>query len=177
MAEYIAEVIGFAFIVAVLVKWVVPPVRKATGDQQEAIRTQLAEAEQAKQRLATARAEYEQAVANAAKEADQMREEARHQGESILEEMRGQAHNEARRIVEQARQQIDADRAQAVNRLRIQLGRLSAELAGRIVTTSMRDDDRQLRVVDRFIDELDELAPAQPRNGSAQAHKEQVGQP
>lgn len=171
MAEYIAEVIGFVFVVAVIVKWVVPPVRKMTGNQQEAIRAQLAEAEQAKQRLAAARAEYEQAVAQAAKEADQMREEARHQGESILQEMRDQAQHEARRIVEQARQQIEADRTQAVNRLRVQLGRLSAELAGRIVNTSMRADDRQLRVIDRFIDELDDMAPA-----SAPA-KEQVGQP
>lgn len=170
MAEYIAEVIGFIFIVAVIVKWVVPPVKKMTGDQQETIRTQLAEAEQAKQRLAAARAEYEQAVEKAAIQADMMREEARHQGESILEEMREQARGDARRIVEQARQQIEADRAQAVNRLRVRLGRLSAELAGRIVGTSMRDDDRQLRVIDRFIDELDDMAPAS-------TVKEQVGQP
>lgn len=171
MAEYIAELVGFVIIVAVLIKWALPPVKNMTRDQQQAVRTQLEEAEQARQRLAAAREEYDQMLEEAAREAEKMQEDARAQGEAIVAEMRQQAQEDARRIVEQGRQQIEADRQLAVVRLQSRVGLLSTELADRLVRSSMEDEDRQRRVVDRFIDELDGMA------GAADAAQEgRVGQ-
>ena len=47
------------------------------------------------------------------------------------------------------------DRVQALNSLRVQVGSLAADLAGRIVGESLDDDDRQKRTVDRFIADLE----------------------
>lgn len=168
MGGYIAEIVGFIIIIAVVVKWVVPPVRKMANSQQDAIRAQLEEAERAKERLAGAKAEYERAIADAEREGEKMKAEAREQGEAIRVDMRRQSEEDARRIVEQARQQIDADHRLAVVRLQSQVGRLSAELAGRLVRTTMRDDAAQHRVIDRFIDQLDGMA------SPADARKERV---
>lgn len=158
MAEYIAEIVGFVIIVAVIVKWAVPPIRKMTSTQQNAIRVQLEEAEQARKRLAAARDEYDQMLEEAAREAEKMQADARAQGEAIVSEMRQQAQEDARRIVEQGRQQIEADRQLAVVRLQSRVGLLSTALAERIVRSSMADESRQRRVIDRFIDELDGMA-------------------
>ena len=160
MGEYIAELVGFVFIVAVIVKWGVPPIKKMTNSQQDAIRVQLEEAEQARKRLEAAREEYDQLLEEAAREAEKMQEDARAQGEAIVAEMRQQAQEDARRIVEQGRQQIEADRQLAVVRLQSQVGLLSTELADRLVRSSMADETRQHRVIDRFIDELDGMAGA-----------------
>ncbi len=72
--------------------------------------------------------------------------------------MREQAQSEARRITEQAHQQIEADKSSALVQLRTQVGTLATDLAGRIVGESLEDDARQRRVVDRFLDELEERA-------------------
>ena len=81
--------------------------------------------------------------------------------------MREQAQAEARRLTEQAHQQIEAERVQAVNQLRAEVGTLAADLAGRIVGESLEDDARQRRVVDRFLDELE--ARADERRGDRRA--------
>lgn len=160
MGEYIAELVGFVIIIAVLVKFAVPTVKKMTDTQQDAIRRQLDEAEEARKRLAAAREEYDQMLEEAAREAEKMQEDARAQGEAIVAEMRQQAQEDARRIVEQGRQQIEADRQLAVVRLQSRVSLLSTELADRLVRSSLADEARQHRVIDRFIDELDGMADA-----------------
>lgn len=69
--------------------------------------------------------------------------------------MREEAQAEARRIVENAHQQVEADRQQAIQSLRTEVGTLATDLAGRIVGESLADDARQRRVVDRFLQELE----------------------
>lgn len=158
MAEYIAELIGFAAVLFVLGKWVAPALNKGMRERQEAIRVQLEEAEEAKKRLASAQEKYENALDEARHEAKRMNEDAQKQSAAILVEMREQARADARRIVEQARQQIEADHQQARNELQAVIGRLTAELAGHVVHESLQDDTRQGRVVDRFLEEIEERA-------------------
>jgi F-type H+-transporting ATPase subunit b len=158
MVEYITELVGFAVVLFVLGKWLLPVINKAMTQRQEVIRKQLDEAEEAKRRLATARKEYERALDEARQEGERLQESAKEQAEAIQVEMREQAEAEARRIVEQAHQQIEADHQQALNELQNTVGRLTAGLAERIVGASLQDDARQERVIDRFLDELEQRA-------------------
>ncbi|HEX6473111.1 MAG TPA: F0F1 ATP synthase subunit B [Streptosporangiaceae bacterium] len=158
MIEYIAELFGFAIVVFVLARYVRPVLTRGMAQRQEEIRRQLDEAEEARRRLAAAREEYERALAEARVEGERLQRSAKQQADSIVVEMREQAEAEARRIVEQAHQQIDADRQQTLNQLRATVGRLTAGLAERIVNESMKDAGRQARVVDRFLDDIEERA-------------------
>ena len=87
-----------------------------------------------------------------------MREEAREQGAQIIAEMREQAQAEARRITESAQAQIQAERQQALTALRAEVGALATELASRIVGESLEEAARQGRMVDRFLDELEQVS-------------------
>ena len=69
--------------------------------------------------------------------------------------MRGQAQAEANRITESAHKQIEAERQQAVVSLRSEVGRISTDLASRIVGESLHDETRQKGIVDRFLAELE----------------------
>jgi F-type H+-transporting ATPase subunit b len=158
MIEYIAELFGFAIVVFVLARYVRPLLTRGMAQRQEEIRRQLDEAEEAKRRLAAAREEYERALAEARVEGERLQQSAKQQAESIVVEMREQAETEARRIVEQAHEQIEADHQQTLNELRATVGRLTAGLAERIVGESMKDSGRQGRVVDRFLDDLEDRA-------------------
>lgn len=165
MAHYIAELVGFAIIVFVLGRYLLPRVNTAMAQSQKAIRAQLDEAEEAKRRLAAAREEYDNALNQARREAEQLHADAKEQSQAILVEMREQAQADARRIVEQAHQQIESDHQQAFNELHATIGRLTADLAGRVVGESLHDEARQRRVVDRFLDAIEEQPAAAPDGG------------
>jgi F-type H+-transporting ATPase subunit b len=69
--------------------------------------------------------------------------------------MREQAAAEASRITETAHKQIEAERQQALVSLRTDVGRISTDLAGRIVGESLEDEPRQKGIVERFLAELE----------------------
>ena len=169
MIEYIAELVGFGLVIFVLGKWVVPVLNRGMKQRQEVIGRQLEEAEEAKRRLAAAREEYEQALAEARREAERLQESAKEQADSILAEMREQAEAEARRVVEQAHQQIEADHQQTLNELRATVGRLTAGLAERLVLDALEDGARQERVIDRFLDEVEQQARRTSDTAEAEA--------
>ena len=155
-ATFIAEVIAFVIIIWVLAKYVVPPINKAMEDRQAAIRKQFAELDEAKADAREAEAEYKEQLNNAKHEAARIREEAREQGAQIVQDARERAGTEADRIIEHAHAQIEADRKAAFASLRRDVGSLATTLAGRIVGESMDDDERQGRVVERFLADLEE---------------------
>ncbi|MFT4084300.1 MAG: F0F1 ATP synthase subunit B [Nocardioides sp.] len=157
---FIVELIAFVVIVLLLAKYVIPPINKAMTARQEAIRQQFADLDQAKEDAVSARDEFQSQIADARREAAQIREEAREQGAAIIAEMREQAQAEASRIVEHGKAQIEAERQQAVASLRTEVGSLATGLAGRIVGESLEDDARQSRVVERFLSELESGTPA-----------------
>ena len=155
-ATFLVELVAFAIMLFVLGKYVVPPINKAMTDRQNAIRKEFADLEDAQADARQAEAEYKEQLNNAKHEAARIREEAREQGAQIVQEAREKAQTEADRIIEHGHTQIEADRKAAMASLRRDVGSLATTLAGRIVGESMDDDERQDRVVERFLADLEE---------------------
>jgi F-type H+-transporting ATPase subunit b len=155
-AEIVVGLIAFAILYWFIWKFVAPRFEKLYQERTAAIEGGISKAEKAQREAAAALEQYQAQLADARGEAGQIREEARDQGASILAEMRQQAHAEAERLVAQAHAQIEAERAAAVLSLRAEVGTLATQLAEKIVGESLSDDDRQRRVIDRFLNELDE---------------------
>jgi F-type H+-transporting ATPase subunit b len=160
-AEIVVALITFGILYWFVVKVVVPRFEQAYAERTAAIEGGISKAEKAQREAAAALEQYQAQLADARGEAGQIREEARDQGASILAEMRQQAHAEAERLVAQAHAQIEAERAAAVVSLRAEVGTLATQLAEKIVGESLTDDDRQRRVIDRFLNELDEQPQGQ----------------
>ncbi|KAB8183769.1 F0F1 ATP synthase subunit B [Microbispora catharanthi] len=148
---------SFAFLVVFLVvgKILTPRIQKTLAERTEAIEGGIKKAEDAQAEAQRTLEQYRAQLAEARQEAARLREEAREQGAAIKAELREEAQAEARRIVEAAHAQIEADRQQAFTQLRGEIGRLSTELASRIVGESLEDEARQRRTVDRFLEELE----------------------
>ncbi|MEW9532810.1 F0F1 ATP synthase subunit B [Microbispora sp. NPDC049125] len=148
---------SFAFLVVFLVvgKILTPRIQKTLAERTEAIEGGIKKAEDAQAEAQRTLEEYRARLNEARQEASRLREEAREQGAQLKAELREEAQAEARRIVEAAHAQIEADKQQALNQLRGEIGRLSTELAGRIVGESLEDEARQRRIVDRFLEELE----------------------
>lgn len=160
MSTFIGQLIGFAVIVFLVWKYVVPPVRNMMQRQQESVRTQLAEHAEAEKKVADADTEHVKALEEAKAEATRVIEEARHDAESIAEQLRAQADVELERIKVQGAQQVRLLRQQLIRELRQSLGAESVHRAGDLVRDFVSDPSEQAESVDRFLAELDEMAPS-----------------
>jgi F-type H+-transporting ATPase subunit b len=156
--EFIIGTILFVLVFGFMAKLLLPRITKTLAERTEAIEGGLAKSEEAQAEASQLLEQYREQLAEARHEAARMREEAREQGAQIITEMREQAQAEARRVTEQAQAQIQAERQQALISLRTEVGALATDLAGRIVGESLEDHARQSRMVDRFLDELDQVS-------------------
>lgn len=158
LSELIIGALAFAIVFVILARVLMPRIRQTLQERTDAIEGGLQRAEETQTEADRTLAQYRAQLAEARQEAARLREEAREQGAQIIAEMREQASAEARRLVEAAHAQIEADRAQAIQALKAEVGSLAVELAGRVVEESLTEEARQRRVVDRFLAELEEQA-------------------
>jgi F-type H+-transporting ATPase subunit b len=153
--ELIFGLIAIAILYVNVQKKVVPNLEKAYADRTAAIEGGMHKAEEAQQEAQAALEQYKAQLAEARAEASSIRQEAQERGAEIIAELRAQAQIEANRMTEAAHKQIEAERQQAVVSLRSEVGRLSTELASRIVGESLHDEARQSGIVERFLEELE----------------------
>jgi F-type H+-transporting ATPase subunit b len=165
-ATFLAEIVAFVVILAVIWKFVVPPLQKSMTARQEAIRKSFADADDAKKRLADAEAEYKRAIAEARAEQAKAREEAAKTKREIVDAAKAEAQTEAAAILARAEASLEVERRQVFTELRGDIGRLAVDLAERIVGESLADEARQSRVIDNFIAGL-ESAPASAGAGES----------
>ncbi|CAM3156942.1 F0F1 ATP synthase subunit B/delta [Mycobacterium intermedium] len=159
MSTFIGQLIGFALIVFLVVKYVVPPVRRLMTDRQNLVRQQLADSEKAGKRLTESTTAHSQAVQRAKDEAERLVEEAKADAERITEQLQAQAESDAERIKAQGVRQVELLRVQLTRQLRLELGHESVRQARELVRDYVADEEQRAATVDRFLDELDEMAP------------------
>lgn len=160
MSTFIGQLVGFAVIVFLIWKYVVPLVRKMMKNQQDTVRTQLSEHAEAEKKVADADTEHAKALEEAKAEAERVIEEARQDAEKIAEQLRAQADAELERIKVQGGQHVRLLRQQLIRELRQTLGTESVRRSGDLVRNFVSDPSEQAATVDRFLGELDEMAPS-----------------
>ncbi len=161
MSTFIGQFVGFALIVFLVWRYVVPPLRKMMAKRQDTVRQQLDDAAAAADRLAEASRAHSKAVEDAKAEAQRLTEEAQTDAKRIVEQMRAQADSEVERIKVQGTKQVELLRAQLVRQLRQELGAESVRRAGELVRGFVADSAQQSATVDRFLDDLDAMAPSE----------------
>jgi F-type H+-transporting ATPase subunit b len=153
--ELIFGLIAIAILYVIVQKKVVPNLEKAYADRTAAIEGGMHKAEEAQEQAQAALEQYKAQLAEARVEASNIRQEAQEQGAAIIADLRTQAQTEATRITEAAHKQIAAEHQQALVSLRSEVGRLSTDLASRIVGESLHEETRQNGIVERFLAELE----------------------
>jgi F-type H+-transporting ATPase subunit delta len=160
MSTFIGNVIAFIIIGFVLGKWVVPVIRRLMQQQQEAVRVALEESKTATEKLANADQVHTKAVEDAKADADKVTEEARADATRIAEQLREQAGIDAERIKAQGGQQVHLLQQQTIRGLRKDLGIESVQKAEELVRNYVADPAAQSSTVDRFLGELESMAPS-----------------
>ena len=157
-AELIIGLLCFFIVFGILGKKLLPNIQKTLEERHDAIEGGLERAAEAQAEATRTLEEYKAQLAEARHEAARITEQAREQGAVIIKEMREEGQRQREAIIVADHAQIEADRRQVTVQLRQEVGRIATELAGRVVGESLEDSARQSRVVDRFLDGLDESA-------------------
>ena len=156
--EIIIGLIAFAIVYFVFAKFVAPRFEQVFRARREAIEGGIERAEAMQTEAKAALEQYRAQLAEARNEAAQIRDQARAEGQQILEELRSQAQEESARIVARGAEQLASQRQQVINELRGQIGALAVDLASRVVGESLAEEARRRGTVDRFLAELDDMA-------------------
>jgi F-type H+-transporting ATPase subunit b len=165
LSELIMGALAFGVLFFFLSKWAMPRVNAIIEERRRRIQGDLEKAEQAKTEAEQMLADYREQLAGAREDANRIIEEARRTAEAMRKDMEDRAEQEYQSIVGRAQEEIRAERDRVFQELKTQVGELSLALAGRVVGETL-DKTRQLRLVDDYIKELEELAPSNGQKGS-----------
>ncbi|MEU0008776.1 F0F1 ATP synthase subunit B [Streptomyces sp. NPDC006314] len=158
--ELVIGLVTFAIVFFLLGKKLLPNINKVLEERRTAIEGGIEEADAMKVEAQSVLEQYKAQLAEARHEAARLRQEAQEQGAALIAEMRAEGQRQREEIVAAGHAQIEADRKAAASALRQDVGKLATDLAGKLVGESLEDHARQSRVIDRFLDELEEKAEA-----------------
>jgi F-type H+-transporting ATPase subunit b len=158
--ELVIGLIAFAIVFGFLAKKLLPNINKVLEERREQIEGGIEKAEAAQTEAQSVLEQYKAQLAEARHEAARLRQEAQEQGATLIAEMRAEGQRQRAEIIAAGHSQLDADRKAASSALRQDVGKLATDLAGKLVGESLEDHARQSRVIDRFLDDLEEKAEA-----------------
>jgi F-type H+-transporting ATPase subunit b len=145
------ELILFLVVLYVIGRYVVPRLNHVIEQRQQTIQHQFEEAQASREAADKAKQEYQEALAETRKEISRLREEANAEKQQIIDEARTEARRQAEELLEQNRGRLLTERQQILLSLRNEIGELAFTLSEKIVRDSLRDEDRQRKLVDDFI--------------------------
>jgi F-type H+-transporting ATPase subunit b len=151
--ELIFGSLAFLLVFLVLARFAFPRLNRGLKDRQEKIRGDLEKAEEARTEADSSLRRYEEQLREARAEAGTIVEEARKTAEEMRRDLLAKAEDDSRQIVAKAQEEIRAERDRAVQELRQTLAEASVDLAAKVVGSEL-DRERQLRLVDEYIDEV-----------------------
>jgi len=153
--DIIWSAVCFVIIAIVVIAVAIPRLNKVLDARSAAIEGNIEKADEAQRQAEAALAEYTQQLADARREAGEIREGARVDGKKIVDEARTNAQAEAERITVSAQTQIEAERQAAMISLRQDVGSIALDLAGNVIGETMSEDAKAQAVVDRFLADLE----------------------
>jgi len=140
LPSLVAYLLNFALLLGILSLFVYKPVMRALDQRSDRIRESLEAADRAREEAASSRTAIEEQVNEARREGQRLLEQAREAADRYREEEMGRARQEAQDFVERARTDIQRERDAAVAEVRTNFGDLAITAAERVIRRSL---DRQ----------------------------------
>ena len=168
-----------AFLALLVILWrfgVFKRIRELLGQRAELIEGNIEKAKTERAEAERLLHEYRDQLNSARDEADRIIREARETADRLKKELQEKAKEESDRITESARVEIRAERDRAARDLRREVGVLAVQVAERVVGGSL-DGDRQLELVDSYIEELAESVGPAPDAGDGSGASGSGGRP
>jgi len=145
--------LAFLILVGLLSKYAWKPITGALEEREKTIEESITRAERALAEAKQLQADTDVKRREAEQQAQVILREARESADRLRTEDVEKTKAEVLRLQQQAQADIERQRLQAMADLRQEVARLAIGAAGKLLTENL-DDERQHRLVERFIDEM-----------------------
>ncbi|MBC7259379.1 MAG: F0F1 ATP synthase subunit B [Chloroflexi bacterium] len=150
------QFIAFGLLVFGLYKLLYKPVLRMLDERAERIRKGMEDAAKAREMAERAQEEFEKRIAEARKEGQEIVAQATQMSEKLRQEILEQARAEAERMIQKERERLTQEREQAMSELRAQVADLSIMVAQKVVGVSL-DENMQRKLIADFLREAGDL--------------------
>ncbi|MCV7301333.1 F0F1 ATP synthase subunit B [Mycobacterium barrassiae] len=140
---FFAVLLIFLITLAVIWKWVVPPVGQVLAAREAMLAKTAADNRKSAEQLAAAQADYEAKMAGARSEASAIRDEARTAGRQVIDEKRAAASSEVAETLHEAEQRLSEQGAATQTELYSSVDGLAATLASKIIGVDVKPGGKQ----------------------------------
>ena len=148
---WINLVILYVFLKKLLFK----PVKKMIDSRQQEIDDMYSEAESSRESANEMKAEYEEKIAKANEESEDILRRAQRRAELREEEILKEANVKAARVLERAEEQIELEKKQAINDVKDEVSSIAIDIAEAVIERDINKADHDA-LIDEFIDKLGE---------------------
>ena len=146
--------IAFGVVFFVLAKYGWPVITKMIDSRKQYIDESLENARKANERLAHLQEETAKMLKQAQEQQSKILAEAVEMRNQIVEKAKTEATNEGQKLLQEAKQQIAQEKESAIRDIRREVGVLSVEIAEKVLRQNLQNDDDQMAMIDRMLDEI-----------------------
>jgi F-type H+-transporting ATPase subunit b len=139
----------------ILKKYAWKPILSAVKEREEIIKGSLESAEKARKEMLKLKSDNEAILRKAREEREELLKDARETGDKIIAEAKSKASEEAGKLVEKARTGIEREKAKALAEINDQVAYLSVEIASKLLREKLSDDEKQNRLIEKYLKEID----------------------
>ena len=147
--------ISFGIVLLILARYGFPVILKAVEKRKNYIEASLVAARGAQEELGKVVQTGERMLAEARRDQHAILKETTRLKEKLIEEARAAAAAESEKMLASARKKIEAEKEEALRTIRREVSTLSVELAERILREKLGDEQEQMKMIDRLLDEVD----------------------
>jgi F-type H+-transporting ATPase subunit b len=144
----------FLVVLFILWKWGFPVIVKMVEERKAFIDESLKKAHEANERLANIQKEGESILQEAREKQAQILREAAETRDAIVEKAQEKARSEGARLLDEAKAAIEQEKKAAIADIRQQVATLSVEIAEKILRQNLKDDQSQMDLIDRMLDDV-----------------------
>ncbi len=149
----VAAILNLLILVWVMKKFLIGPVQKILAERQSQVDTLYSDAETAKNAAEADRAVYEEKMANADKEAEEVVRRATVRADKISDEILAEANAKAAEKLRKADADIEQEKKKAINEIKDEISGMSMDIAEAVVCREIKASDHE-KLIDTFIDSL-----------------------
>lgn len=146
--------LSFLIVLFLLKKFAWKPILTSLGERENKIDEALRAAERAEQRMKEIEAQNQNLLAEAAKERENILKAAREHAEKIVADAHGKASADSAKSLEQARETIHNEKMRALTDIKNEVGRLSIEIAEKLMRDSLNTEAKQNENIERLLNDV-----------------------
>lgn len=149
----VAAILNLLILTWIVKKFLFKPVQKILAERKGQVDTLYSEAEEAKTSAEADRAAYEEKLAQADDEAEEILRRATVRADRLSEEILAEANTKAAAKLAKADADIAQEKKKAVNEIKDEISGMSVDIAEAVVCREIKESDHK-KLIDTFIDSL-----------------------